>query len=126
MTKRELHRAKNIAIGVGLIIGSDIFGSFSDYRQLLLPLYWGTMAIGIAILVWTFFQPKNYQEICSNSLLFDEAIIKSFREDSSRNRKRYAGMIVLSVLLFFFGSELDIYGQRIHIFTAFLPFVPEK
>ena len=35
------HRAQNIAIGVGLIIGSDIFGSSSDYRQLLLPLYWG-------------------------------------------------------------------------------------
>lgn len=99
------HRAKNIAIGVGLMIGSDIFGSFSEYRQLLLPLYWGTMAIGIAILVWTFFQPKHYQEIGSNLLLFDEAIITSFREDSSRNRKKYAGMIAVSVLLFFFGSE---------------------
>ncbi len=112
------HRAKNIAIGVGLIIGSDIFGSFSDYRQLLLPLYWGTMAIGIAILVWTFFQPKHYQEICSNTLLFDEAIIKSFREKSSRNRKRYAGMIVLSVVLFFFGAEFifmakDIVGNEV-------------
>ena len=112
------HRAKNIAIGVGLIIGSDIFGSFSDYRQLLLPLYWGAMAIGIAILVWTFFQPKHYQEICSNALLFDEAIIKSFREKSSRNRKRYAGMIVLSVVLFFFGAEFifmakDIVGNEV-------------
>ncbi|MCI8852806.1 MAG: hypothetical protein HFI32_04790 [Lachnospiraceae bacterium] len=27
------HRAKNIAIGVGLIIGSDIFGSFSDRKE---------------------------------------------------------------------------------------------
>ncbi len=112
------HRAKNIAIGVGLMIGSDIFGCFSDYRHLLLPLYWGTMAIGIAILVWTFLQPKHYREICSNPLLFDEAIIKSFREDSSRNRKRYAGMIVLSVLLFFFGSEFifmakDIMGSEV-------------
>ena len=107
------HRAKNIAIGAGLMIGSDIFGSFSDYRQLLLPLYWGTMAIGIAILVWTFFQPKRYQEIYSNSLLFDEAIIKSFREDSSRNRKRYAGMIVVSVLLFFLGTEFILMAEDI-------------
>ena len=99
------HRAKNIAIGVGLFLGSNIFGSFSDYRQLLLPLYWGTMAIGVAILVWTFFQPRHYREICSNPLLFDEIVVKSFREDSSRNRKRYAGMIVLGVLLFFFGPE---------------------
>ncbi|MDE6530298.1 MAG: helix-turn-helix domain-containing protein [Lachnospiraceae bacterium] len=112
------HRAKNIAIGVGLFLGSNIFGSFSDYRQLLLPLYWGTMAIGIAILVWTFFQPKRYREICSNPLLFDEAIVKSFREDSSRNRKRYAGMIVLGVLLFFFVPEFiyivrDIVGSEV-------------
>lgn len=112
------HRAKNIAIGVGLFLGSNIFGCFSDYRQLLLPLYWGTMAIGIAILVWTFFQPKRYREICSNPLLFDEAVVKSFREDSSRNRKRYAGMIVLGVLLFFFGPEFiymvrDIVGSEV-------------
>lgn len=112
------HRAKNISVGVGLIISSDIFGCFSDYRQLLLPLYWGTMAIGIAILVWTLFQPKHYREICSNPLLFDEAIIKSFREESSRNRKRYAGMIVAGVLLLFLGSEFifmakDIVGSEV-------------
>lgn len=99
-------RTKNIAIGTGLIIASDIFGCFSDYRQVLLPLYWGTMAIGIAMLVWEFFQPKRYREICLNPLLFDETIIKTFREESSRNRKRYVGMIIISVLLFFFGSEL--------------------
>ena len=51
-------------------------------------------------------------------MLFDDAIIKAFREDSSRNRKRYAGMIVLSVLLFFFGSEFifmtkDIVGSEV-------------
>ncbi len=111
-------QARNIAIGAGLIIGSDIFDCFSDYRQLLLPLYWGTMAIGISMLVWAFFQPRYYREIYSNPLLFDEAIIKSFREESSRNRKRYAGMIALSVLLFFFGSEFifmvkDIVGSEV-------------
>ncbi len=98
-------QARNIAIGAGLIIGADIFGCFSDYRQVLLLLYWGTMAIGISMLVWAFFQPRHYREIYSNPLLFDEAIIKSFREDSSRNRKKYAGMIVLGVLMFFFGPE---------------------
>lgn len=99
------HLAKNIAIGVGLIIGSDIFGCFSEYRQLLRPLYWGTMAIGIAVLVWTFFQPKRYQQISSNTLLFDETVIKSFREESNRNRKRYVSMIVLGVIMFLFGTE---------------------
>ena len=54
---------KKIAIGVGLIVVSDVFACFSDYRQMLLPFYWGSMAIGVAILVWVFFQPKYYQEI---------------------------------------------------------------
>lgn len=112
------HWAKNIAVGAGLIIGSDIFGCFSDYRKPLLPLYWGTMAIGIAVLVWAFFQPKHYREICTNPLLFDEAILKSFREESSRNRKRYVGMIIVSALLFLFGSEFlfmakDIMGSEV-------------
>ena len=73
--------------------------------QLLRPLYWGTMAVGIAVLVWTFFQPGRYKEISSNTLLFDETVIKSFREDSNQNRKRYVGMIVLGVIMFLFGSE---------------------
>ncbi|MGO5116277.1 helix-turn-helix domain-containing protein [Candidatus Avoscillospira sp. LCP25S3_F1] len=101
--KRE--QAKKIAVGVGLIVISDVFSCFSDYRQMLLPFYWGSMAIGIAILVWTFFQPKCYQEIFTKVLIFDDTLIKAFREESNRNRKRYVGMIVLSVLLFFFGSE---------------------
>lgn len=119
------HRAKNIAIGVGLFLGSNVFGCFSDYRQLLLPLYWGIMAIGVVILVWTFFQPKHYREICTNPLLFDEVTVKSFREDNSRNRKRYAGIIVLGVLLFFFGPEFiymvrDIVGSEVCNALAFL------
>lgn len=101
--KRE--QAKKIAVGVGLIVISDVFSCFSDYRQMLLPFYWGSIAIGIAILVWTFFQPKCYQEIFTKVLIFDDTLIKAFREESNRNRKRYVGMIVLSVLLFFFGSE---------------------
>ena len=101
--KRE--QAKKIAVGVGLIVISDVFSCFSDYRQMFRPFYWGSMAIGIAILVWTFFQPKCYQEIFTKVLIFDDTLIKAFREESNRNRKRYVGMIVLSVLLFFFGSE---------------------
>lgn len=98
-------QAKKLAVGVGLIIISDVFGCFSDYRQLLLPFYWGSMAVGIAVLIWLFFQPKRYQEIYTKALIFDDSVIKAFREESNRNRKRYAGMIILGVLLFLFGTE---------------------
>ena len=109
--KRE--RAKKIACGVGLIVVSDVFGCFSDYRQMLLPLYWGSIAIGIAILIWTLFQPKYYQEIHTKVLIFDDTLIKAFREESNRNRKRYVSMIILGVLLFFFGSEFLFMAESI-------------
>lgn len=106
-------RAKKLAVGVGLIIISDVFGCFSDYRQILLPLYWGSMAIGIAILVWLLFQPKLYQEIYTKTLIFDDSVIKDFREESNRNRKRYVGMIILSVLLFLLGTQLVFMIERV-------------
>lgn len=109
--KRE--RAKKISIGVSLIIVSDFFGCFSDYRELLLPFYWGSIAIGVAILIWTFFQPKLYREIQTKSLIFDDALIKKFREESNKNRKRYICMIILGVLLLLFGSQFLLMVQGI-------------
>lgn len=109
--KRE--RAKKISIGVGLIVVSDFFCCFADYRELLLPFYWGSMAIGVAILIWNFFQPKLYQEIQTKSLIFDDALIKKFREESNKNRKRYIDMIILGVLLLLFGSQFLIMVQDV-------------
>jgi len=71
------------------------------------------MAIGIAILVWLFFQPKRYQEIYTKTLIFDDSVIKDFREESNRNRKRYVGMIILSVLLFLLGTQLVFMIERV-------------
>ena len=99
-------RTKRVAIGIGLIVFSDFFSCFSEYRQLLLPLYWISMAAGISILIWYFFQPKQYQEFYSKLLLYDETVIKSFREESNRNRKRYVGMIIVGGLLYFLVPEL--------------------
>lgn len=105
--------AKKIAAGVGLITVSDVFGCFSDYRQVLLPLYWGCMAAGIAVLIWMYFQPKRYQEIYLKPLIFDEKVIKDFREESDRNRKIYAGMITFGILMLFFGTELGLAARSI-------------
>lgn len=99
-------RAKRIAAGVGIIVLSDVFGCFSGYREILLPLYWGCMAVGIAVLIWEYFQPKRYQEIYTKPLIFDEAVIKEFRKESDRNRKIYAGMVITGILLLFFGTEI--------------------
>lgn len=103
-------RAKQVAIGIGLIIFSDAFSCFSEYRQRFLPLYWISMAVGISILIWHFFQPRQYQEFYSKPLLYDKAVIKSFREESNQNQKRYIGMIIAAVLLYFLVPELIYFG----------------
>lgn len=99
-------RVKRLAAGVGIMVLSDVFKCFSGYRQVLLPLYWGCMAAGIAVLIWYYFQPKRYQELYAKPLIFDETVIKEFRKESDRNRKIYAGMATAGILLLFFGSEL--------------------
>lgn len=43
-------------------------------------------------------------------LLYDETVIKSFREENNRNRKRYVGMIIVGVLLYFLVPELIHFG----------------
>lgn len=106
-------RAKRIAAGVGIIVLSDVFGCFSGYREILLPLYWGCMAVGIAVLIWDYFQPKRYQEIYTKPLIFDEAVIKEFRKESDRNRKIYAGMVITGILLLFFGTEIGFMFKNI-------------
>lgn len=72
-----------------------------------------------AILVLTVFQPKLYQEICTKSLIFDDVLIKNFHEESNKNRKRYVCLIILGILLLFFGPEFllivrDVIGREIY------------
>jgi Predicted transcriptional regulators len=100
--------AKRIAVGVGLIILSNIFVCIPSYRQLTMVCYWIMMAIGFAILVWHFFQPKRYQEIGKKILIFDEAIIKAFRAEHERSRRIYVFMITVGVIILILGSQISL------------------
>ncbi|QUH19966.1 helix-turn-helix domain-containing protein [Alkaliphilus sp. B6464] len=104
--------AKRIAVGVGLIVLSNIFGCVPVYRQVALVFYWVTMALGIAVLVWHIFQPKRYQEIGEKTLLFDDTTIKEFRIEHEKNRKRYALLIILGVIILILSPQITLIAEN--------------
>lgn len=104
--------AKRLAIGVSLIIVANIFYSFGFDRQLGNTMYWITTAIGFSILIWHFFQLKRYQEISTKQLLFDDLVIKDFREKHDKNRKRYIFMIIVGAVIISLGSPISHYFRE--------------
>lgn len=100
--------AKRIAVGVSLIILSNIFGCVPVYRQVALTLYWITMAIGIAVLIWHIFQPKRYQEIGKKPLLFDDTTLKEFRVEHEENQKKYVLMIIVGAIILILSPQITL------------------
>jgi Predicted transcriptional regulators len=98
--------AKRIAIGVSLIVLANLFGCVPADRQLAMSIYWIIMALGIALLVWHVFQPKRYPEIGKIPLLFDDSLIKQFRMEYDKNRKRYVILIVLGVIILILSPQI--------------------
>jgi transcriptional regulator with XRE-family HTH domain len=100
---------KRIVIGISLIVLSNVFTiAFGEY-VLAIILYWLTFSCGIAALVWHFFQPKRYKEIYMKQLLFDDIIIKDFRQEYDKNRKRYIFMIILAIIIFIASSQVMLF-----------------
>lgn len=98
--------AKRLALGVGSLFFAGFWEWFFHFSQIGMALYWLTTAFGIAALVWHFFQPKRYKEIYSRQLIFDETVIRNFREECIQNKKRYAFMVILGVLIFILGPSV--------------------
>lgn len=110
--------AKRIAIGVSLILLSNLFGSFFEYGQVLLLAYWLTIAIGVAILIWQFFQPKRYPEIGEKDLLFDEKTLNFFRTMHEKNRKKYVFMIISGVILLILTPQITLISGNYFDYTV--------
>ena len=104
--------AKRIAVGVSLIILSNIFGCVPVYRQVALTLYWITMAIGIAVLIWHIFQPKQYQEIGKKPLLFDDTTLKEFRVEHEKNQKKYVLMIIVGAIILILSPQITLIADN--------------
>lgn len=106
--------AKRITIGISLIILSNIFNCVPVYQQLLLTLYWITIAIGMAVLIWHIFQTKQYREIIEKTLLFDDTTIKEFSSEHAKNQKKYVLMIIAGAVILILSPQITlIFGNYI-------------
>ncbi|WP_312649603.1 helix-turn-helix domain-containing protein [Aminipila sp.] len=97
--------AKKIAIGVNLIVLSNLTNIFSQ-NQFTIIFYWLTLTLGIAVLVWHIFQPNRYKEIGTKPLLFDDVTIKQFRQEYNKNRKRYVFMIIIAIVILILSPQI--------------------
>lgn len=102
--------------GISLFIISNVFESFDCHNAVMSILYWLTMSAGIILIVWHFFQVKQYQEIRNEHLTFDDKVFSEFKEQREKRRKRYVAMIIAGVIILLASDEIGrllmiYYGQ---------------
>jgi transcriptional regulator with XRE-family HTH domain len=97
---------KQITGGISLFVLSNVFDCFGYHSMIISFLYWLTMIAGIIIIVWYFFQTKQYQEIKNERLAFDDKVFGEFKKQRENRRKRYAVMIIVGVVILFASSEI--------------------
>ncbi|MDK2808784.1 MAG: hypothetical protein PWP24_1521 [Clostridiales bacterium] len=98
--------AKRIAIGVCLLLLSNVFINLHMHNQLSMIGYWMMLAAGAAVLIWHLFQQNHYKEIGTKKLIFDETTQKEFRNAHEQNRKRYCIMIIMAAIIFIMSSPV--------------------
>ena len=97
---------KQITGGISLIILSNIFECFGYNSMIMSFLYWITMIAGIIIIIWHFFQIKQYQEIKKERLAFDDKVLGEFKKQRESRRKKYVVMIIAGVIILLASSEI--------------------
>lgn len=93
--------------GISLFILSNVFDCFDYHSMMMSFLYWLTMIAGVIIIIWHFFQTKQYQEIKNERLTFDNKVFKEFRKQRESRRKKYAFMIIVGVVILMASPEID-------------------
>ncbi len=97
---------KQITGGISLFILSNIFDCFGNHSMIMSFLYWITMISGIIIIIWHFFQTKQYQEIKNERLAFDDKVFREFKKQRENRRKKYAVIIIVGVVILLASSEI--------------------
>ena len=109
---------KQITGGISLFILSNVFGCFEHNSMIMSFLYWLTMTAGIIIIIWHFFQTKQYQEIKNERLAFDDKVFGEFKKRRESRRKRYVVIMIVGVIIFLISPEIEgflmiYYGQTV-------------
>ncbi len=104
---------KQITLGISLFILSNVFDSF-DYSNMITSfLYWLFLIAGTVVIIWHYFQIKQYQEIKSEHLTFDDKVLEEFKKQREKRRKKYTVMIIVGVVILLASSEMG-YFIMIH------------
>lgn len=98
---------KRITVGISLFLISNVFEEFEYQHALMSILYWITMIAGVVLIIWQFFQTKQYQEIKNEHLAFDDKVYEEFRRQREDRRKRYTIMIIVAIVILLSSSEID-------------------
>lgn len=98
---------KQITGGISLFILSNVFDCFEHNSMIMSFLYWLTMTAGIIIIIWYFFQTKQYQEIKNERLAFDDKVFGKFKKQGESRRKKYAVMIIVGVIILLTSTEIE-------------------
>lgn len=99
--------ARRITGGISLFVVSNVFDCFNHNSMIMSFLYWLTMTAGIIIIIWQFFQTRQYQEIKSERLTFDDKIFGEFKKQRESRRKIYAVMVIAGVVILLTSSEIE-------------------
>ena len=100
------HNVKQITGGISLFILSNVFDCFDHDNMIMSFLYWLTMTAGIIIVIWHFFQIKQYQEIKNERLTFDDTVFREFKKQRESRRKKYAVVIIVGVVILLVSPEI--------------------
>ncbi len=104
---------KQITAGISLFILSNVFDSFNCSNMISSFLYWLFLIAGTVVIIWHYFQIKQYQEIKSEHLTFDDKVLEEFKKQREKRRKKYTVMIIVGVVILLASSEMG-YFIMIH------------
>lgn len=97
---------KHMTGGISLFILSNVFDSLEHPGILMSFLYWLTMIAGVIMIIWQFFQTKQYQEIKNERLVFDDKVFGEFKRQKENRRKKYTVVIIAGVVILLASSEI--------------------
>ena len=106
------HRAKQIALGVAVIILSISLNTLFD-NEIGTFLFFICVAAGVAILVMQVFRPKRYDEIEKQPLIFDADFMREFRTAYALERKRRGTLIAVGIIIIILSFPLNILVEDI-------------
>lgn len=96
-----------VTAGIGLFLLSNVFESFGRRDTVTSVLYWLTMTAGVVLIIWNFLQSKQYQELKTEHLIFDDKVLEEFEKGRESRRKKYAVLMIAGVVILLASSELD-------------------